>query len=142
LEVTREEIEDLATWAEGISNDAPSEMGFQIEASDLKRFAAALRHLLQAQTWRPIEGYKEGMRDVLITGGTFWNVEETYPLEHDCDFVVTARPLWGGEWVRENDDDQAWRHKPTRFMHLPQPPSSFEERASATPSDQQNEGEA
>jgi hypothetical protein len=138
----RDEIEKLIEWHEAEASRLADRNIPNVNLDKHQRSADTLRHLLQAQTWRPIEGYKEGMRDVLITGGTFWNVEETYPLEHDCDFVVTARPLWGGEWVRENDDDQAWRHKPTRFMHLPQPPSSFEERASATPSDQQNEGDA
>jgi hypothetical protein len=52
--LTIKEIENLATWAESITTDAPDDMGFPVAALDLKRFASALRHLLSERQWRPI----------------------------------------------------------------------------------------
>jgi hypothetical protein len=54
-------IEDLATWAESITEDNPPAMRYQIAAFDLLRFASALRHLLSATEWKPIdEQVKDG----------------------------------------------------------------------------------
>jgi hypothetical protein len=104
--------------------------------------AFAIRHLLQAQTWRPIsEAPKDGTPVDLWITPPKGMITGTGPTRSpDCWYS-------GGKWWRYDElhgDDQCRMevHNATHWMHLPQPPSSFEERGSATPSDQQNEGEA
>jgi hypothetical protein len=125
LEVTREEIEELIERLDARAADLLIVNKVKTSTHNLcSDAAAALRHLLQAQTWRPIEEAPKDGTEILasyagIVRIVFWD---------------TAR---GGIWSIWPGRERA---SPSRWMPLP--PSSFEERESATPSDQQNEGEA
>lgn len=54
-DMSLKEIEDMATWAESISENNPAYMGFEVEAHDLGRFASALRQLLKEREWRSLD---------------------------------------------------------------------------------------
>jgi hypothetical protein len=81
-------------------------------------------HLLQAQTWRPI--------DTAPADGT---LILAYDKRDKPEFAIDLRKSDGDFW-------RLYECGPTHWMPLPLPPSSFEERASATPSDQQSEEDA
>jgi hypothetical protein len=157
LEVKREEIEKLIERLHQALEQQRISKAFENReimdgklAEDvlfmIRDSAFALRHLLQAQTWRPISEANTDGTLFMITGGTYYYDLETYPTPHECDFpVVGYFDEVSGEWLRDGygrEFDGKYIHRPTHWMPLPQPPSSFEERESATPSDQQNEGDA
>jgi hypothetical protein len=119
----RNEIEELIAWHEGEATVLVCREMPNVNLERHIRSAAALR-LLQAMTWKPIEeAPKDGTEILALYAGivriVFWD---------------KAR---GGIWSIWPGREQA---SPSRWMPLP--PSSDEERESATPSDQQNEGDA
>jgi hypothetical protein len=132
--MTHEEILELIAWHEG---EATVLVCREIPNVNLERHirsAAALRHLLQAQTWRPISEAPHGK---MILGFVDGCVRLIY-------YGKTSHvPLYGWNYADQGAENcDLCEEQPTHWMPLPQPPSSFEERGSATPSDQQNEGEA
>jgi hypothetical protein len=150
LEVKQDEI-DYEAWIEKLEDKAEffesAHGAYDVaNAALLRGSVAAIRHLLQAQTWRPIEEAPESIpfADVFVVtrrdGGLV------------CQMRVPNAQHRDGKWYDNggyeinNDtiepDGVHYVRAITHFMEQPNPPSSDEERASATPSDQQNEGEA
>jgi hypothetical protein len=157
LEVKREDIEELldkldrraeanAYFSKRLEESTIGQYVHGTAADEYRESAAAIRHLLQAQTWRPIEEAPESIpfADVFVVtrrdGGLV------------CQMRVPNAQHRDGKWYDNggyeinNDtiepDGVHYVRAITHFMEQPNPPSTDEERDSATPSDQQNEGDA
>jgi hypothetical protein len=130
LEVTQDEIEDHLRHLEMVINDE----SFGIRSSTvnfLENTRDVIRHLLQAQRWRPIdEEAKNGKPHLFLCR---WQDQVGYA---EVQIVLSWDIDGWFDWDNVKLDDSI----PVAYVPLPQ--SSFEERASATPSDQQNEGDA
>jgi len=136
--MTHEEIEQIIKHheAKALNRKQAGRAGAEI----YELTAAVLRHLLQAQRWRPIEEAPKDGNAFLAYGRHTHSPKDAQRGVKAGDhwWAIILWDIWrpeedgGRAWVFAKDGQYTWS-KPTHWMTLPEPPSSFEEPT--TPND-------
>jgi hypothetical protein len=146
-DLSREEIEELIDRLEGEAEESTAYEDVVIIDGTKVQAASAIRQLLSATEWKPIETAPKDGTEILLTGTM--NVDgEDYP-EHVAAEISASRPVVIGRWTSSSgctiwqDEEtselrrvqvrERWHHagwdvesnglEPTHWMPLPLPPS-------------------